>query len=143
MLVFVNTQTGEIVKKLKVANEPYGIVANAEGTTTWVTHDYPGLISEIDLKAMTVKRQIKVTPYLRGIAYRKEEQRLYVSGWYSGTLYAVDLAQGKVVDEWVGNSTDNLARNVAGCTRRGPRRIWPISVPGSRRRMAWVQSSRI
>src|SRR5215510_2679074 len=50
-VVFFNTQTGELVHKLPVAADPYGIVADKAGKRAWVTHDYPGTVSEIDLEA--------------------------------------------------------------------------------------------
>src|SRR5262249_50415835 len=112
-VVLLNTETGKVERRLAMAHEPYGVVVDKAGTRAWVTHDYPGLVSEIDLKTFTVTRQIPVTPYLRGIALANDEQRLYVSGYYNGTLYAVDVAGGKVVDEWAGHAQDNLARHVA------------------------------
>jgi hypothetical protein len=53
-----------------------------------------------------------VAPYIRGLALTPDETRLYVTGYYNGTLYALDLAGGKVVDEWPGHPRDNLARHV-------------------------------
>ncbi len=50
-VVFFNAQTGEVGTKLKLAAEPYGIVADPDGKRAWVTHEYPGIVSEIDLDA--------------------------------------------------------------------------------------------
>ena len=46
LLVFFNAEDGKTLARLKTAAEPYGIVANKDGTTAWITHEYPGLVSE-------------------------------------------------------------------------------------------------
>src|SRR5687767_4791112 len=52
-VVFFNAATGQVGKKLAVKFEPYGIVTDKAGRRAWVTHDYPGLVSEIDLDKET------------------------------------------------------------------------------------------
>jgi YVTN family beta-propeller protein len=111
-LVFFDAATGTIVKKLAVTDEPYGIVVNKDGSRAWVTHDYPGTVSEIDLKEQKVIAEHKVGSFVRGIALAPDEARLYVTEFYTGILHAVDLKTGKVVDSWKGHATDNLCRNV-------------------------------
>jgi YVTN family beta-propeller protein len=111
-VVFVNADTGQVVHRLTVPDEPYGIVANQAGTKAWVTHDYPGVVTEIDLVERTISREMPVTPYIRGLALAADEQRLYVTGYYNAGLYALDLASGKVVDEWAAQPSHNLARHV-------------------------------
>ncbi len=48
-VALVDTANGEIVEKLHVANEPYGIVATRDCSRVYVTHEYPGTVSEIDV----------------------------------------------------------------------------------------------
>src|SRR5262249_19789071 len=103
---------------LPVADEPYGIVSNKDGSRAWVTHEYPGTVSEIDLKAQKVLREFKVGANVRGLALSPDEKRLYVTEFYTAALHAVDLKTGKVVDSWKGHSTDNLCRNVVLHPRR-------------------------
>jgi YVTN family beta-propeller protein len=112
LVVLFNAQTGEILKKLAVPDEPYGIVTNRAGTTGWITNDYLGLVSEIDLKEMKVTRHIKVAPYVRGLALAPDESRVYVAGYYDAGLHALDLKAGKVVDHWPAQASHNLARHV-------------------------------
>src|SRR5476651_1631933 len=57
-VVIINTETGKIEKTIKTAAEPYGIVADAKGKLAWVSHEYPGLVSEIDLAKGTVLREL-------------------------------------------------------------------------------------
>jgi YVTN family beta-propeller protein len=125
-VVFFDALEGKIVKKLQVANEPYGIVVSKDASRAWVTHDYPGSISEIDLKKLSAQpigddlivAHHKVGSFIRGIAVTPDESRLYVTEFYSGILLAVDPKSGKVLDSWKGHSTDNMARNVVLHPRR-------------------------
>lgn len=112
LLVFFDAQTGKVVKKLSVADEPYGIVADKAGRRAWVTHEYPGTISEVDLSQQKVTREIPVGSFVRGLALSADENRLYVSEYYTAILKAVDLKSGKVVDTWKGQTSDNLCRHV-------------------------------
>jgi YVTN family beta-propeller protein len=117
-VVFFNPMSGGVVQRLEVAAEPYGIVADKTGSRLWVTHEYPGIISEIDVQAKKVTREIQAGSFLRGIALSPDEKRLYVTEFYTGILHAVDLDSGKVVDSWKGHSTDNVARHVVVHPRR-------------------------
>jgi YVTN family beta-propeller protein len=117
-VVFFSPRAGKVMARLTVAAEPYGIVASKDGRRVWVTHEYPGLVSEIDVPARQVVRQIRAGAFLRGLAVDREEKRLYVTEFYTGILHAVDLASGKVVDSWKGHSTDNLCRSVVLHPRR-------------------------
>src|SRR5207248_7023068 len=77
-VVFFNAQDGRILKQLRVPDEPYGIVANKAGTRAWVTHEYPGLVSEIDLQDLAVIDTVNVGAFVRGLALSPDESRLYV-----------------------------------------------------------------
>jgi len=111
-IVLFNAETGDIAKRIDVKAEPYGLVINKAGTRAWVTHEYPALISEIDLPAAKVLREIPAGQMLRGIALAPDESRLYVTEFTTGVLHAIDIDSGKIVDSWTGHTTDNLARNV-------------------------------
>ncbi len=111
-LVFFDAATGVVSKKLPVSAEPYGVVVDRDGLTGWVTHEYPGTISTIDLQNEVVLRETKAGSHLRGIALAADGRRLYVSEFYTGILRAFDIGQQSVVDSWKGHSTDNLSRHV-------------------------------
>jgi len=98
---------------LKVDDEPYGVVVTKDGKYAYVTHDYPGTVSEIDVAARKVLRSFKVGTGVRGIALGHDEKTLYVSEFFTTNLIAVDRASGKVTDKWLGFGSDNLARHVA------------------------------
>jgi YVTN family beta-propeller protein len=111
-VVFFDPENGSIVTKLAVPHEPYGIVTKKERSRAWVTHDYPGAVSEIDLKTKQIARDMKVGAFTRGLALSNDESRLYVTEFYTGILRAVDLKTGAIVESWKGHSTENLSRNV-------------------------------
>ncbi|MCI0461553.1 MAG: hypothetical protein L0Z62_31775 [Gemmataceae bacterium] len=117
-VVLFDAQTGQVVGKIPVTVEPYGIVSDKAGKRAWVTHEYPAAVSEIDLAARKVTRTFKAGSFLRGIALAPDEKRLYVTEFYTGVLRAIDLATGQEVDSWKGHSTDNLARHVVLHPRR-------------------------
>jgi YVTN family beta-propeller protein len=110
-LVFVDTATGK-TEPLPCAAEPYGVVATKDGKRAYVSHDYPGLVSEIDLVGRKIVRTIPAGAWARGIALSPDESRLYVTNYYTATLTSIDLKEGKVVDTWPGRESDNLCRNV-------------------------------
>src|SRR5262249_22192238 len=98
--------------KVKVTDEPYGIVATKDGSKAYVTLEYPGKVAEIDVKNRKVLREIPAGSHVRGIALSPDEKRVYVTEFYTGILNAIDLESGKIVASWKGHSTDNLCRNV-------------------------------
>lgn len=111
-VVTINSKTGAIISIIPVQDEPYGCVSSADGSRLFVTHDYPGTISEIDTRTNNITRSIKGGFRNRGIALSPDEKRLYVTEFYTGDLVAIDLANHSVVDRWHGHSMDNLARHV-------------------------------
>src|SRR5260221_535068 len=76
-VVIVNTATGKIEKTIQTTAEPYGIVADAKGEIAWVTHEYPGGISELDLALATVLREFPAGTRPRGIALAPDGKRAY------------------------------------------------------------------
>lgn len=111
-VVLVETKTGSVISRIQVQDEPYGCVASANGGKLYVTHDYPGTISEIDPRLSKVVRTLPGGARNRGIALAPDETRLFVTEFHTGDLVAVDLSAGKVADRWHGHSLDNLARHV-------------------------------
>lgn len=111
-LVVVDTIEQKVVKKLPCTDEPYGVVSSAAGDRMFVTHDYPGMVSEWDTRVWTKIRDIPVAPFVRGLAVAPDGKSLFVTGFYNGRLYKVDLESAKVADQWKGHSTDNLSRSL-------------------------------
>jgi YVTN family beta-propeller protein len=120
-VVFFNAENGHVLDRLAVPDEPYGIVADRAGNRAWVTHDYPGSVSEIDLRTRKLLGTYPVGAFTRGIALAPDESHLYITEFYTAVLHAVDLRPDgtrPVIDSWKGQSLDNLCRNVVVHPRR-------------------------
>lgn len=111
-LAFIDTAAGKVIDTLVVPDEPYGIVVTKDGKRAYVTHDYPGAVSEIDIASRKVLRTIPAGQAIRGIAVSADEKTLYVTEFFTARLLAIDLAAGRVVDTWGEVSAENLCRNV-------------------------------
>ncbi len=117
-VIFYDAAKGHQIT-LPVDDEPYGIVTTADGKFAYVTHDYPGTVSEIDIAARKVVRTFPVGKFTRGLALSGDEKTLYVTEFFTSTLYAVSRDTGKVIDSWPGYESDNMARNVVLHPKRG------------------------
>ncbi len=111
LIAFVDTKTGK-VEKVKCSAEPYGIVITKDNKKAYVTHDYPGLVSEIEIATKKITRTIPAGEWTRGIALSSDESKLYVTNYFTTTLSEISLKEGKIVDSWPGRESDNLCRNV-------------------------------
>ncbi|HEX5105653.1 MAG TPA: YncE family protein [Pirellulaceae bacterium] len=112
-VVLLNAETGAITHRIDVFDEPYGVVSNRDGTRAFVSLDYPGQVVEIDTAAEKIVRTFEAGEFARGIALSPDQSRLFVTQYYSGSVLAIDLVSGKIVDQWLGISNDNLARQIA------------------------------
>lgn len=111
-VVFHSADTGEQLGVTQVFDEPYGVVSNKSGQRLFVTLDYPGRVVEIDADSKKVVREMDAGKFVRGIAMSPDEERVYITEYYSTNVRAIDLKSGKMVDQWAGRSTSNLARQL-------------------------------
>ncbi len=117
-IVYVDADAGKPTGQTEVFDEPYGIVCNERGDRLYVTLDYPGRIVEIDVETREVARQFEVGNFIRGIALSPDGRRAFVAEFYTTIVKAVDLATGRITDEWHGVRTDNLVRQIVAHPRR-------------------------
>jgi YVTN family beta-propeller protein len=110
-VLFYDAAKGHVFS-LAVDDEPYGIVTTKDGKFAYVSHDYPGTISEIDIAARKVTRKFTAGPGARGLAISNDEKTLYVTEFFTAKLNAIDISSGKLTDSWSGYESDNLARHV-------------------------------
>ena len=111
VLRFYDQDKGHLFR-LAVGDEPYGVVTTKDGKRAYVTHDYPGTVSEIDTGTRKVLRTFAAGPGARGLAISNDDKTLFVTEFHTTKLLAIDIATGKVTDSWAGYESDNLARNV-------------------------------
>jgi YVTN family beta-propeller protein len=112
-VVLFSAETGEIVARLPVAAEPTAVVLRRDSRRGYVSHDAPGLVSEIDLATRRVLRTFAVGGAARGLALSPDEKTLYVTLFRSAVLVGIDLEAGKITGKWQGPEEDNLCRSVA------------------------------
>src|SRR5262249_57610398 len=89
-VVFLDPADGKVVQTLTVAAEPYGIIATRDGGRLWVSHEYPGVVSEIDVPSRKVVRTLKAGSFVRGLALSPDESRLHLTQLYTGPPHAID-----------------------------------------------------
>jgi DNA-binding beta-propeller fold protein YncE len=114
----VDADTGKVTATVTVFDEPYGLVSNRDGSRLFATLDYPGQVIEIDTATHNVVRSHDTGRFLRGLAIPEQEDRVYVTEFYTSNVKAIDVASGTIVDEWQGSSTDNLSRQLTLNPRR-------------------------
>lgn len=123
-VVLADGATGKVTGRIAVEDEPYGIVASLDGQRVYATLEYPAKIVEIDIPTQKIVRTLEIggnairseslaPPFLRGIALSPKDNRLYVTEYLTANVHAFDLSSGKEVDRWIGNSADNISRQIA------------------------------
>ncbi len=110
-VALLDADTGKLIHRVEVFDEPYGIVSNRDGSRYYVTLEFPGKIAEIS-DTGDVLRQFPAGSFPRGLALTPDGKTLYTSEYYTAQVNAIDVASGKIVDSWTGASTDNLCRQI-------------------------------
>jgi len=80
---------------LPVGAEPYGIVANPDGTMLYVACSTEGVVLEIDISTQTVTRRFPVDGEPRWLTINPQGTTLFVASARAG-LFRIDLAEGEV-----------------------------------------------
>lgn len=112
-VVICDGRSGKILHQIDVFDEPYGIVSSSDGKFLFVTLEYPGRVVRIDTTRWVVDAEWQVGQMLRGIAMTADQQHLFVTEYLTAKLIQLDANSGKVINEFPGASTDNIARQVA------------------------------
>lgn len=112
-VVFVDADKGEVVGRCEVFDEPYGVVANRDGSRVWVTLEYPGQLIEIDAKSHKILHTLAAGSFPRGLALSNDQRTAFVTEYYTATVRLIELASGTELAVVPASSTDNLARQIA------------------------------
>lgn len=112
VIKIVNADDGETVDSFEVFDEPYGLVATADGKRLYVTCEYPGQVIEYDVDQKKILRTIAAGKMPRGIAISEAQQKLYVTEYLTTAIHAISLETGEIVDSWPGTGSENLARQI-------------------------------
>ena len=103
---------GNVLRKIQVFDEPYGIVSDKAGRFLYVTLEYPGTIIRINCKTWKIDHEWQVGKMLRGIALAHDEKSLFVTEFLTTKLRQVSTIDGELLNTFEGAMTDNLARQV-------------------------------
>jgi cytochrome c553/6-phosphogluconolactonase (cycloisomerase 2 family) len=109
--VVVDSESGKVVQRIDVFDEPYGIVSDAAGRYLYATLEYPGQVIRVDTTSWQIDQAWDVGSMLRGIAWSEADQNLFVTEYLTAALIQIS-AEGEVQKTFAGVSTDNLARQV-------------------------------
>ena len=95
-----------------------------DGKKLYVTHEYPGKISEINTTDFKVTQVFNAGKMTRGIALSPDEKNLFVTEFYTASVNKLDAATGKMMDQWKGRDDDNFARQITAHPTR-PKVYYP------------------
>ncbi|MBJ7429831.1 MAG: YncE family protein, partial [Gemmataceae bacterium] len=84
-VVIIDCDKLSVVKTITTEDEPYGIVSTLDGKKLYVTHEYPGKISEINTADFKVTQLFNAGKMTRGIALSPDEKNLFVTEFYTAS----------------------------------------------------------
>ncbi len=93
----VDPQNGEILATVQVGDRPYG-VAFAQGHA-FVTNQYAGTVSVIDLDALTVTKTLTVGEYPEGIDATSDRNHVVLANWFDNTITIIDANKQTVIED--------------------------------------------
>jgi DNA-binding beta-propeller fold protein YncE len=104
-VALVNTHT-RAVRTVKVGSYPYGVAISNNGRTAWVSSEYAGVVSAIDIPSARVTATIGVggplgdrNSHPEGVVLSRNGRRLYVAVASRDLIAAIDTRSHKLVDE--------------------------------------------
>ncbi len=112
-ICIIDADRGEVIHRVDVFDEPYGIVFSNDGQSAFVTLEYPGQVVRLDTRSWQQTAEWNVGAMLRGLAISPDSQSLFVTEYLTSRLIKVATADGSIEQTWDPASTDNLCRQVA------------------------------
>ena len=67
-VVLIDAATGQLVRRIEVFDEPYGVVSSRDGQRLYVTLEHPGQVIVLDVATGEQLHSWPVGPHLRGLA---------------------------------------------------------------------------
>ena len=111
-ICIIDADRNEVIHRVNVFDEPYGIVCSSDGKSAYVTLEYPGQVIKLDTKSW---QQVALWPtgsMPRGLAISPDDKSLFVTEYLTSRLLKVSTTDGSVQQTWEPASTDNLCRQV-------------------------------
>ena len=91
-VTLLNADSGKVIQRVEVFDEPYGIVSNADGSRFYVTLEYPGRVIEIS-NSGKILRQFPAGSFPRGLALSPDGRTLYTAEYYSSRVNAINITK--------------------------------------------------
>jgi mono/diheme cytochrome c family protein len=91
----VTDGVAELVRKVEVGAEPFGIVASADGAEVYVALSLEGAVVELDGASLVEQRRFAVPGEPRWLALNERAQVLYVGSRKGSELHTVSLRSGE------------------------------------------------
>ena len=88
----------ELVSKIPVGAEPFGVVASEDGETVFVASSLAGQVHEIDVEALAITRSWTVRDEPRWLALHPSGKSLYAASARGGVFSRIDLRQEDSVE---------------------------------------------
>jgi len=90
-LLVVDTESHEVLNKIKVGNNPHSVVIDDEGEKAYVSNQWSDYISVIDIATSQVIDSLSTGNGPAGLAFSCNGQFLYVVNSYSSDISVIDL----------------------------------------------------
>jgi len=111
-IAFLDADTGKLLAKLDVLDEPYSLISTPKGDKLYATLSYPGKVLEIDPASRKITRTFTGGAFNRGLAISTDNSRLFITEFYTATVLSLDTTTGQLIDRWPATASDNLSRQI-------------------------------
>ncbi len=92
----IETKTGTLLDRIQLPAEPTGLAISKDASRLYATSAAPeGTVSEIDLAANTVAREIAAGHGARAPILNRDGRRLYVCNRFDNTVSVIDFREGR------------------------------------------------
>lgn len=97
-LYAIDLRTGKVSGKVEVGDHPYTCVADASGSTVYVSVWGGAQVAVIDAASMHVAARIQTDDHPNAMAFSADGRRLFVANANSNTISVINLKERKVVE---------------------------------------------
>lgn len=111
-IAIIDADQGIVERQIEVFDEPYGVVAAADGSRLFATLEYPGEVVCIDVETGAQLAAWKAGQMVRGLAITADDSALLVTEYLTARVVKISTGTGEVMQVWEPASTDNLCRQV-------------------------------
>ena len=96
-LLAIETETGQIIRKIKVGNLPHSVILDHDKQLAYVSNQWSDCVLSVDLSSLSVKDTFPTGNGPAGMALSDNGKFLYVVNSYSSDLSVFDLEHGEEI----------------------------------------------